>query len=230
MFALAPSLFTLIGFLVLYIGVPNCKVKFRHALGGAVVATILFEASKQGFAYYILKFPTYELVYGAFSAIPIFLVWMYISWLIVLLGAEICYASTLHYRSSVTPKLDGFTQAYRWLGYLCQAQQRGEALSLEELGKQDHFSYEFEPRVMMQYLLQANIVEQTKDENFILKQDLSRFSLYDLYVCLPLRLPKIEGLTHSDQWQKKLSQVLSSADKNMHQAFNLPLLDFYQTK
>ena len=76
-------------FLVLYLIMPNVRVAFLHALGGAVVASILFELSKRGFTLYVKNFANYEVVYGALSTLPIFLIWVYLSWMIALIGAEV---------------------------------------------------------------------------------------------------------------------------------------------
>jgi membrane protein len=86
-----PYLFTFLALTLLYTLVPNCKVKIRYAMPGAIIATILFELAKHSFAFYITNFPTYTLIYGALAAIPIFLVWLYLSWLIVLFGASVSH-------------------------------------------------------------------------------------------------------------------------------------------
>jgi membrane protein len=84
-----PYLFTLVAFTLLYVAVPNHRVKFRFALVGGIVASILFELAKQGFVLYITHFSVYRLLYGALAAVPIFLVWIYLSWLIILFGAVV---------------------------------------------------------------------------------------------------------------------------------------------
>ncbi|CAI8159899.1 MAG: Uncharacterised protein [Pseudidiomarina mangrovi] len=87
--SVVPVLTSLIAFVILYVMMPNRVVKVRHAIWGALVAAILFELAKRGFAAYITAFPSYEAIYGALAAIPIMLLWIFVSWNIVLVGAEL---------------------------------------------------------------------------------------------------------------------------------------------
>jgi membrane protein len=82
------SLFLTCGtFTLIYMAVPNRFVDWRDAAGGAMVAAIAFELTKRLFAVFVAKFSTYTAVYGALAAVPIFLVWIYLGWLIALSGA-----------------------------------------------------------------------------------------------------------------------------------------------
>lgn len=77
---------------MLYVAVPNRHVDWRDALWGALAAAIAFELAKRLFALFIRQFPTYAIIYGALAALPLFLLWMYFSWLITLLGAVVAAA------------------------------------------------------------------------------------------------------------------------------------------
>lgn len=70
-----------------YYAVPNRQVVVRHAVAGGFVSALGFALLQRGFGYYVSAFPNYTLIYGAFATVPIFLVWLYLSWLVVLSGA-----------------------------------------------------------------------------------------------------------------------------------------------
>jgi len=77
---------------LLYTAVPNRYVDWRDAVWGALVAALAFEIAKRGFGVFIRQFPTYTLIYGALAALPLFLVWIYLSWMITLVGAVLAAA------------------------------------------------------------------------------------------------------------------------------------------
>ncbi len=79
-------------FTLLYMLVPNKFVDWRDAVWGGVVAAIAFEVAKRLFAMFVSKFPTYAVIYGALAALPLFLIWIYVSWMITLIGAVVTAA------------------------------------------------------------------------------------------------------------------------------------------
>ena len=76
-------------FTLIYALVPARRVPFKIALFGGLLAAIAFEVAKYGFRFYITHFPTYQVVYGALAVLPLFLLWIYVSWIIVLVGAAV---------------------------------------------------------------------------------------------------------------------------------------------
>jgi membrane protein len=108
-------LFDTLGFVLLagamtglYHLVPNTHVRWRHALAGGVFVAIGFELAKRGLAWYLVQVPTYSLVYGAFATVPILLIWIYVSWVIVLFGAVIAaYAPSLQMHMLPLPDTPG---------------------------------------------------------------------------------------------------------------------------
>ena len=88
--------------------VPNTTVRWRHALTGGVFVAAGFEVAKRVLGWYLGVMPSYSMVYGAFATLPIFLVWLYLGWVIVLLGAVIAaYAPSLQMRVVRLPDIPG---------------------------------------------------------------------------------------------------------------------------
>ncbi len=90
--SLLPSLMTMLTLILVYVLVPNKKVHILSATAGALVAVVIFSFLRQGFAFVILKSATYKALYGALVTIPVFLIWMYLAWSVVILGAVVTAA------------------------------------------------------------------------------------------------------------------------------------------
>ena len=78
--------------IMVYVLVPNKKVKFTNAVIGSITAVILFWFLRKGFGLIILKSATYKTIYGALATLPIFLIWMYLAWAVVIFGAVVTAA------------------------------------------------------------------------------------------------------------------------------------------
>lgn len=86
---LIPFVMTTAALVLAYRIVPNRHVPMRHAIAGGLFAAAMFELTKYLFVVYLAKVPTYSLIYGAFAAVPIFLLWLFCCWMVVLVGAEV---------------------------------------------------------------------------------------------------------------------------------------------
>jgi membrane protein len=85
--AVTPVIFEWLALWALYVVVPNYRVRLRHGLIGSLFATLMFEIAKRGFAFFMVHFSAYKTIYGAVAALPVFLIWIYLSWIIILAGA-----------------------------------------------------------------------------------------------------------------------------------------------
>ncbi len=131
-----PLLLTAAALSLLYFAVPNREVSVRDALTGGALAGAGFEAMKHAFGFYVTHFPTDQLVYGAFATVPVFLLWIYLSWLIVL-GGAVLVAALPEWRENAAGARHAaggdFMHALRALELLCRAQLGGEAVTISRL-------------------------------------------------------------------------------------------------
>ena len=84
-----PWLFAAVALALVYRIVPYCSVRWHHAIAGGALAAGGLEVAKAWFAWYVTHVPTYRQIYGALAALPLFMLWLYVCWLIVLVGAAI---------------------------------------------------------------------------------------------------------------------------------------------
>lgn len=178
-----PVVLTTIAYTLLFVVVPNRTVPVPHAFTGALVAAVIFEASKSAFASYISHFPAYKLVYGAFAAIPIFLVWVYLSWLVVLLGAEVAAAlsnwSAGTWRTAKTAGRD-FVNALRLLRVLVEHHKTGTTADLKGLRRRLGLGME-ELEALLRRLAGAGWVAQAAGSRWVLARDPGEIQVADVY-------------------------------------------------
>jgi membrane protein len=151
----------------LYHYVPNTHVRWRHALAGGFFVAIGFELAKRGLTWYLGSVGTYSAIYGAFATVPIFLLWLFTSWVIVLMGAVIAaYAPALRMQVQNPGHAPGqtFALAIAVLQSLVDARLSAErGLSLEELGaRQRHDPLLIEP--VLESLISLDWVARLDEE------------------------------------------------------------------
>lgn len=224
--ALLPPLLSTAAFTLLYAAVPNCRVPIRAAAIGAVAAALLFEIAKRGFALFVAQFPSYELVYGAFAAVPMFLLWIYISWTIVLFGAEVSRALTIYHAERRRRGEPHIFTLLAVLERLWQAQQRGDALPDSEILKQVVTLDQERWDEYQNLLLEGGLVRRTEQGHYMLSRDLCGYTLAQLQTALPWPLP--EGLTQAaDGWRQEVSERLKILHRKRQETLNMPLTHLF---
>lgn len=176
-----PVILTTAAFTLLFRVVPNRFVPMRHAVIGGLVAATAFETMNQVFAYYISHFPTYKLVYGAFASVPIFLLWIYFSWLTVLFGALIA-ASLSHWRAHMSHKLNPVSRMYyavRALKLMRNGMKTSEVMTLPKLSHQLHLGYD-EVENILDKMSQANMVRKLSGQGWSMIRDPEHIRLGEL--------------------------------------------------
>ncbi|MEW5863661.1 MAG: YihY family inner membrane protein [Pseudomonadota bacterium] len=178
----APVLLEIAAITLLYLWVPNRKLRLRHALIGGAIAGILFELMKRGFALYVERFPTYGAVYGAFAAVPLFLLWLYLSWVAVLAGAVITAMLPGYQSRDRRGGVAGqqFYDALAVLGELARAQRSGETRPLARLARHLQLAPEQCERLLAR-MEQAGWVAQSSGERWLLAREAAALTVADVY-------------------------------------------------
>lgn len=180
-----PFFLEALAFALLFQIVPNAEVKWLSAAVGGVVSALLFELAKFGFAFYITRFPTYEAIYGAVAAVPIFLVWLYLSWMVTLMGAQFTYCLQTYNGSRngrVIPAVEhDFQLAYRLLRLIWAGQSQDALVSDADLIMQiSGLSGQSLSKALL--ILQRNgWISKDLDGNWLLRRDPHLVTLHDLY-------------------------------------------------
>lgn len=180
---LVPFALTCAAFTLLYYVVPNRPVEPRHALLGGLLAAVAFEFMKRGFALYIAKFPTYTLVFGAFAAIPIFLLWVYFSWVVIVVGALIAALAPdfgVLRDSTGRSSGSGFEVSLALLLVLAQAQRVPEVLELKQIAQRVALTRDrVEP--LLERMAVLGWLAKSAGDRYVLAYDPERLRVADVY-------------------------------------------------
>ena len=232
-FEYMPLLFTWAAFALLFIAVPNCKVTTRYAVIGGLVTAICFELAKIAFGT-LIAHSSYTTVYGAFAIFPIFLIWVYLMWILVLGGAELIRS------------METFKTAWRGFDYpdlvailvvlweCWRKQQLGDSLSSRDITQagleEQHW------RRLRDLLLEKNILaETTTVGHYVLTRDPTHLHLADLAALSGNGVALLPGNKASEAlakypWYPQLSDILNQANQQLEQTFSPTVAELFQQK
>ena len=231
---LAPFVVQAVVFALLYSMVPHHTVPVRHAAIGGILASALFEVAKAGFAQFIARAPTYEAIYGALAALPIFLVWLYISWVVILLGAELTQALRGYRwrtRGPLAADRWALLLAVRLIGDLYQAEREGRGLTFGELLEREPTAGEPALLEALEQLRSSRIIDYNAEGYWILKRDPGTLSLAELQRRHAFPLPPAAELESSAHpWDHRLAEQLRQLEAQLGEALETPLTRIIATE
>ena len=199
---LAPMALELLVFTAIYKVVPHRTVQLRHALAGAALAVVLFELVRWGIGAYLGLFTGYARIYGTLAFVPVFLVWVFLGWVAVLLGASVASAiSAFRYQPASLRIPEGY-ELYgllRLLGRFEQARCTGRGLHSEQIAELEPILTDALVQEMLGQLESIRVVTRAEGGEWVLARDLDTLSLAELYEAGALRIPVAEAhLPHQD--------------------------------
>lgn len=223
-------LLTIVGFFILYWTIPNRSVPILPALIAACFSASVFEILKHLFSQVMSNFTSYEIIYGAFAAVPIFLLWVYLSWMIILLGVEISYGLTAFHadnaqkRHPILMLLDILALFYKkhQIGESVSEQELLDIIGRAELGRLPTYIVQLE---------QQNLVKRTDTDEYVLVRNLAQVDFWSFFSALPYTLPLGKDIAHiysEELWMQTLGPELKQCDDYLAQKLSIPLANIFE--
>jgi len=211
-----PIALTAAAFGLLYRMVPNRRVSTIDAAIGGIFGAIFFELMKYGFGQFVTHFSSYKLVYGAFASVPIFLLWIYSSWVVVVFAAVIT-AGLSYWRSGGVknpgPPGSLFVDALETTVLLARAHQSGEVLSLEQLRAVVKLPWE-EMEFILDRLVACGWVAKLQGHGWILARDADSIPVIEIFRNFVIRAEAIMA-TDIESIRNLVSRIVEDSDSIM---------------
>ena len=226
-----PLVNSFLAFFLLYMLVPNRRVKFLHAASGAFLATVLFELSKKWFSFYVTTFATFEHIYGALSVIPLLFFWIYLIWVVALSGAEFVYClgamkPTAKAKTEFSP-LKGMRDVLDIMEHIWQGQQSGEYVNLKKSSIVVDGIDGQRLRNIVAILIENNLIHVTANGGLALSGDMHKLTLYDVYSVIPSEIfSSGEGDKVEREEYARLDELEERIVHCLHENMNEPLAVF----
>ena len=219
---LAPVLIELAVVMLVYRVVPHHTVQWRHALAGAVLAVLLLETVKAGLGLYLGSFQGYQKLYGALAFVPILMLWIYLSWVAILLGASLASSLAAFRYQPAAMRLPPGYEVYallRLIGRFQQARREGRGLHTDELLALEPLLTDSLLQEFLCQLDRIRLLRRDERGEWLLARDLDGLTLSELYEACQLRIPVDEA------WLPCREDPLGAAATAVLDDLRLPLRD-----
>jgi len=210
--------------LLLYVAVPNCRIPMSRALVGAVVTAAMFELAKDAFGL-VMSVTNYEFIYGTFAVVPLFLIWLWLTWLLILAGAVSIRAMSL-YKISHGIDQPKFVVALKILHPIWQRHRQGMTTQWDRLVRTSYVGgakslQQWE--TMRERLIELNILTLTPTGSMTLKRSLKTWKLYELFdgVSGMQHLKSSECYANAPSWEGDLARRLEDARTHFHESMGI---------
>lgn len=222
-----PLLIEFAGITMIYRVVPHRSIKLRYAVAGALLATALLEIVKWGLGLYLGSFNTYQKIYSTFAAVPILLMWIFLCWVAILMGASLASSMAAFRYQPVAFRLPLGYEIYgllRMLGRFNEARRLGHGLHSDQILEMEPMLTDSLIQQMLGQLGDINLLRRAEDGEWLLARDLDDMTMAELYEACQLRVPIAEAHLpfHDDS--------LGTAARNALDDLRVPLRELLKRK
>jgi membrane protein len=225
----APLLLSIAGFSLIYVAVPNTRVPFRHALIGGLITALVFNLARRIFTQAVMG-ASYTAIYGAFAAFPLFLLWLYLSWNIVLAGGILVHSLSA-FQHEVAGRKPLLLKALGVLHLLWQRQQRGESLAETELldhRNPDTHGLDIDTWCHLRDLfLQHKLILIDESGHYALARDLHSVSYHQLKEWVNGEVVMVDETAVEGSWQATANQLIQAQHDQQSELMNISLGELF---
>ncbi len=226
LFKWLPWLFTTAAYTLLYLAVPNCKVHATHAVIGGLLTMLAFQLSKLSFSW-IVSHSSLNFIYGAFAAVPLFLLWINLSWMLVLGGAVFVRTISLYQIGLKNRGYPDFFGCLLVLWQFHQASYKGDRVSNTQLLQLGLSSDQWQR--LREVLLNNHVINVSQQNELVLSRDLAHLSLWDIkqFLGAPHRLPADLSHLRNLPWLPHAQRYLGQLDTVENESLSMTVKAFF---
>jgi len=229
-FEYLPVLFTWAAFTLLFLAVPNCSVSGRYATIGGLITTLLFELAKLAFGA-LIAHSSYTTVYGAFAIVPVFLIWIYLMWLIVLGGAELVRSMETFQTIRKGYNFPDLIAVLVVFWECWRKQQHGGSISDRDIIQSGLDEQHW--RRLRNLLIKNRLLVVTNNGRYILTRDPHQLKLSDLVHLSGRGVTALPGAKANEAlsgypWYGQLSDILRQGNQQLQQTLSPTVAELFE--